>query len=89
MRKIRASREAGKFLKRVPPKHGRQLIGKIEMLAADPHPPDSKPLKGAPYWRADSGEYRIIYQYDDTELYVHAVGKRNDDEVYRDLRRSR
>ena len=87
MRKIDPSRQAEKFLRRVPPKHGRQLALKIRELATDPNPPDSKPLKGFPYWRADSGEYRIIYHYDDTTLFLYAVGKRNDDEVYRQLGR--
>ena len=89
MRKIDPSRQADKFLRHVPPKHGRQLAAKIRQLAADPQPPDSKPLKGAPYWRADSGEYRIIYTFDDDTLYLHVVGKRNDDEVYRVLDRRR
>ena len=37
--------------------------------------------------RADIGEYRIIYRYDDDVLYAPTVGKRNDDDVYRQLRR--
>ena len=87
MRKIDPSRQADKFLRHVPPKHGRQLAAKIRQLAADPQPPDSKLLKGAPYWRADSGEYRIIYTFDDDTLFLHVVAKRNDDEVYRILGR--
>jgi mRNA interferase RelE/StbE len=87
MRRINPSKQVHKFLRPVPPKHGRQLAAKIRQLADDPHPPDSKPLKGYPYRRADSGEYRIIYEYDDAELRVVAVGKRNDDEVYRQLGR--
>ena len=87
MRKINASSAAEKFLRRVPPKHGRQLLGKILELAANPKPQDAKPLKGFPYLRADSGEYRIIYTFDDDFLYVYAVGKRNDDEVYHQLQR--
>ena len=87
MRRIDLTRQAEKFLRRVPPKHGRQLALKIQALASDPQPPDSKLLKGYPYWRADSGEYRIIYQYDEATLLVYAVGKRNDDEVYRQLDR--
>ena len=87
MRKINASSAAEKFLRRVPPKHGRQLRGKILELASNPKPQDTKPLKGIPYLRADSGEYRIIYTFDDEMLYIYAVGKRNDDEAYRQLRR--
>jgi mRNA interferase RelE/StbE len=37
--------------------------------------------------RTDSGEYRIIYRVEEDELHVALIGKRNDDEVYRLLRR--
>lgn len=89
MLKIRSSKEAGRFLQRVPPKHGRQLVAKITSLAADPNPPDSKELKGypRPWRRATAGEYRIIYRVEGDTLLVEVVGKRNDDEVYRQLRR--
>lgn len=87
MRRVDLSRQAAKFLRQVPSKHGRQLAAKISQLATDPEPPDSVLLKGYPYRRADSGEYRIIYEHDDAELRVLIVGKRNDDEVYRLLRR--
>jgi mRNA interferase RelE/StbE len=88
MLKIRSSKEVGKFLKHVPPKHGRQLIAKISSLAHDPCPPDSKELKGfvLPLRRATAGEYRIIYYVEGDTLFVEIVGKRNDDEVYRRLR---
>jgi hypothetical protein len=49
MRKIDPSRQAEKFLRRVPPKHGRQPAPKIRELATDPNPSDSKPLEGFPY----------------------------------------
>ena len=90
MLKIKLSKEAGKFLKRVPPKHGRQLVAKITSLAGDPHPSDSKELKGypLPWRRATAGEYRIIYRVEGDTLFVEIVGKRNDDEVYRQLKRS-
>ena len=87
MRRVSLSKQARKFLTTVPPKHGRQLEAKIRQLVVDPHPPDSKLLKGHDCWRATSGEYRIVYEYDDAELRVLVVGKRNDDEVYRQLRR--
>lgn len=87
MRRIDLSRQAEKFLRQLPPKHGRQLAVKIRQLAGDPEPQDSKLLRGFPYRRADSGEYRIIYEHDAAELRVLVVGKRNDEEVYRLLRR--
>ena len=53
--------------------------------------PDSLPsveLKGyAPYRRAKSGEYRIIFYVEAGTLFVPLIGKRNDDEVYQLLKR--
>jgi hypothetical protein len=36
---------------------------------------------------ADIGEYRIIYRFDEGTFSIPAIGKRNDGEVYRLLRR--
>jgi mRNA interferase RelE/StbE len=87
MLKIDYSKQAEKFLRRLPPKHGRQLATKITGLSRDPYPPDSANLAGAPFRRADVGEYRSIYDVQGETLRVVLVGKRNDAEVYRRLRR--
>jgi mRNA interferase RelE/StbE len=89
MLRIEYSRQAEKVLRRVPPKHGRQLATKITALSRDPYPPDSANLVGAPFRRADIGEYRIIYDIQGHTLQIILVGKRNDAEVYRRLRRQR
>ena len=89
MLRIDLHKPAARFLDRLPPKHRRQLSVKVHQLAADPHPPDAKPLKGfaCSYLRATAGEYRIVYGVEDDTLHVFIIGKRNDDEVYRQLRR--
>ena len=87
MRRINLTKRAHKFLDRLPPKQRRQISGKLLHLASDPTPPDSKELKGFPYRRADIGEYRIVYHFDAEALYVPAIGKRNDEDIYRRLKR--
>ncbi len=79
------SRDALKFLDTLPPKQFRQVVQKVFSLLREPHPPDSKLLKGAPYYRTDAGEYRIIYEVQGEALRVFTIGKRNDGEVYRHL----
>ncbi len=54
---------------------------------ADATPNDYRQLKGFPYYRVDSGEYRIVYRFDAENVYVILIGKRNDDEVYDKLKR--
>lgn len=78
------------FLKGLQPKIAAQIAKKVLALNVDPLPADSKELTGYPgFYRVDSGEYRIVYQFDtDSDLIeVILVGKRNDDEVYKQLKR--
>jgi len=84
------SRNAYNFLKKLQqPKQFKQIVSKIFSLEKDPMPPDSKHLSGYPgYLRVDSGEYRIIYTNTDSVICVAVVGKRNDDEVYKEMRRT-
>ena len=88
---ISYSRNARKSIETVSGKHQRQIVRKIEELRAQQEPHDSQALKGAlkPFRRADVGEYRIIYRVDDDQLLIAAVGRRNDDAIYREFGRSR
>jgi len=59
-------------------------------LNVDPMPSDTKELSGySGYYRVDSGDYRIVYRFNSQEDLVEIllVGKRNDDEVYKQLKR--
>lgn len=76
------------FLDNIPKKHARQIVGKIDLLAKDPTQLPTVQLSGFPHLkRAKSGEYRIIFQIveDVIEIHILRVGKRNDDEVYKNL----
>jgi mRNA interferase RelE/StbE len=81
------SRDAKKFIASMHPKHGRQVAEKIRQLQINPMQHDAKLLKGYPYHRVDSGEYRIIYDIEKTTLNILIVGKRNDDAVYKKLKK--
>jgi mRNA interferase RelE/StbE len=85
MRKLHMDRDALKFFQDLDAKQYRQVGRKIFSLVSDPQPADSSKLKGYDFWRVDLGEYRIIYRFDDETVYIALVGKRNDDEVYKDL----
>jgi mRNA interferase RelE/StbE len=78
------------FLKGLQPKIAAQLAKKVLALNIDPLPLDSKALKGySDLFRVDCGEYRIVYRYllQDDFVTVLLVGKRNDDEIYKQLKR--
>jgi mRNA interferase RelE/StbE len=77
-----------KELKSLPPKGCKQVALAILGLLQNATPHDSSALTGhSPWRRVDIGEYRIIYRFDDETVCVPVVGKRNDAEVYRLLKR--
>ena len=83
---LKLSKQAAKFLQSIPAKHAAQISKKIVLLQQSPDSLPTKVLKGyAPWRRAKSGEYRIIYSIDNSVLHIVLVGKRNDDEVYKIL----
>ncbi len=88
MLEINLSRVSEKFFKKLPPKQCRQVAERVFKLAENPQASDTSPLRGyKEYCRADIGEYRIIYRWSTECLYVTLIGKRNDDDVYRKLKR--
>ncbi|MDQ2695275.1 MAG: type II toxin-antitoxin system RelE/ParE family toxin [Pseudomonadota bacterium] len=87
MLKLQLAKNCLKFLRTLNPKQHRQVTQAVLELTQTPEPQDSAPLAGHPYRRVDVGEYRIIYQIKGNTLLVPLIGKRNDDEIYRALRR--
>ena len=87
MRTLRPSRAAAKFVADLPPKQFRQVWLKVLALLAEPYPHDTAQLSGYPFHRVDAGEYRIVYRATETEIELLLVGKRNDDEIYKQLKR--
>ncbi len=88
MLKINPSKQALKFTERLPAKQQRQIASKLETLLNDAFPHDSQQLRGAlsRFRRVTCGEYRIAYHVEGDTLYIDAIAKRNDDEIYRLLR---
>lgn len=86
MLKLNITKQVLKFFHFLPAKQYRQVFNKILALMEDPEPSDSSALVGYPYRRADIGEYRIVYRVEEDCLKVVLIGKRNDDEIYRQLK---
>ena len=89
MLKLDLSRDALRFIQTLNPKQYRQVVGTVFRLLQNPEPQDSSALIGYHYHRVDIGAYRIIYNIDGDVLKVFLIGKRNDDAIYRTLRRRR
>jgi mRNA interferase RelE/StbE len=74
-----------KSLRRVPPKHLRQIKASLMRLGVSPRPHDHKKLKVDRGYRVTAGEYRVLYTIDDEAriVTVYKIVKRNDYD-YRD-----
>jgi mRNA interferase RelE/StbE len=60
-----------------------RIEGAIALLAEDPRPPASRPLRGRDGYRVRVGDYRIIYTINDDVLLVVVVTLGHRPEVYR------
>ncbi len=87
MLKLNPTNDALSFIESLPGKQFKQVVGTVLSLLKNPEPQDSILLKGYPYRRVDIGEYRIVYEVQGEELRVLLIGKRNDDDVYKRLKR--
>ena len=88
MRNLNLSSDAAGFLTGLEAKQSRQLWNKIVALMKNARPNDSLDI-GNGRFRTSVGEFRIVYGFDDTTLYVSVVGKRNDDNVYKQAARKK
>ena len=68
-----------------------QIVDKIFALLTNPYPSDAKKIKGQKetFFRVDVGEFRIVYRVEENlrEIQIIIIGKRNDDEIYKQFRR--
>jgi len=74
------------YLKTAPKKTRRQIINKIQRLAAEPYPPTSKLIQGMVngeerVYRIRSGDYRILYVVRGIIVVILDINHRKD--VYR------
>jgi mRNA interferase RelE/StbE len=78
--KIELRPAAARALRKLNPQVARRVQAVIALLAEDPRPPASRPLRGRHAWRVRMGDYRIIYTIEDDLLLivVVALGHRRD-----------
>ena len=63
---VGVSSGAARELRKLPPQVQPGILDAILGLAADPRPPGCRKLTDRPDWRIRVGEYRVIYDIDDT-----------------------
>jgi mRNA interferase RelE/StbE len=73
---------AARALRKLDPDIQPRIRGVIALLAEDPRPPASRPLRGRPGFRVRVGDYRIIYTIADDVLLVVVITLGHRREVY-------
>lgn len=85
---VEYSRQAAEFLESIPEKHAGQIVRKIVSFAQDPKTVPAEALRGYPgMMRLKAGEYRVIFSISGELMQIRLIDRRNDDEIYKALRR--
>jgi mRNA interferase RelE/StbE len=74
---------AAKELEGLPTKDRKRVVARMQGLSAQPRPPGCEKLTGHDLFRVRQGDYRILYEVQDTDVVVivFKIGHRRD--VYR------
>lgn len=88
---LQLSKQALRAIEKLDAKQYRQVVSSVMRLTTEPEPHDSALMRGANRGerRLDVGEYRVIYTVAGETVEVLVIGKRNDDEVYKQWERMR
>jgi len=88
MTPVKLSNQSLEFLNKLESKQFKQLAKRVFGLQNETFPNDMRHMTGWPgYYRLDNGEFRIIYLPKELVIEISCIGKRNDDQVYRDFER--
>ncbi|MDO8793727.1 MAG: type II toxin-antitoxin system RelE/ParE family toxin [Vicinamibacterales bacterium] len=81
--RLAVKRSASKEITHLPKVDCQRVVGKIQALARDPRPHGCEKLSGAEKYRVRQGDYRILYEINDSSRTVTVVKVGNRKEVYR------
>jgi len=85
MHEVVLSAPAERDLKRLPVAFFHRVIAVIRALAQNPRPPGCRRLHGSGHddYRIRVGDYRVVYEVDDTATLVRIMRVRHRREIYR------
>jgi len=79
------ARSARKELEGLPNKVSDRIVHHLDALSRLPRPDGCLKLKGTSQWRIRIGDYRVIYEIDDSAKLIDVVFIRHRKDVYRGL----
>jgi mRNA interferase RelE/StbE len=80
---LEIKKSAAKELADLPSKDLSRIVERIQALAIAPRPSGSEKLSGEDKYRIRQGDYRVLYEVDDTARKVTVVRVAHRREVYR------
>ena len=81
--RVTVAPSAARQLRKFDPDVRRRLQAAIELLAVDPRPPAATRLVGGSgEWRVRTGNYRIVYEINDSEILVLVLCMGHRREIY-------
>jgi mRNA interferase RelE/StbE len=84
MYEVYLERAAERDLRRLPPEIFQRVIPRIRALSENPKPPGCRKIVGSESdWRIRVGDYRVIYEIDETANAVRVFRVKHRGEVYR------
>jgi mRNA interferase RelE/StbE len=85
MYRLEFTKQADKALRRLPRDAAKLIVGKLEILAADPYAPNNnvKKLVERTGYRLRVGDWRVIYEIEDDRLVILVVAVGSRGAIYR------
>ncbi len=84
--RVEVKRSAAKALKKIPKADRKRIIDKIDGLIDNPPNPDTTKMKGNnPFHKVRTGDYRIIYEIQESILVILIVNVGHRKDIYRNL----
>ena len=74
---------AVKEIEALPRKERKRIVSRIRGLSSNPRPAGSEKLSGQDKYRLRQGDYRILYEVNDKQLFLVIVKVGHRSEVYR------
>jgi mRNA interferase RelE/StbE len=81
--KVRFARSAEKDLRGIPKEDLKRLIDGIHGLSEDPRPSGCTKLTGSDLYRIRQGDWRVLYEINDSERWVDVARIGNRREIYK------
>lgn len=81
--RLEVKRSAAKEIGGLPKADCQRVVAKIQRLASSPRPNGCEKLSGAEKYRIRQGDYRILYEIDDSTKLVTIAKVGNRREIYR------